>query len=82
MQIQAGWDFGKDGPNISLARCRIDPVFPVREPGRVSAGHVTFEPGSRSAWHTHPLVETLIITSGLAGFDARAGRSKRSGPAM
>jgi len=34
---------------------RVDPLFPVREPGRVSAGSVTFEPGARTAWHTHPL---------------------------
>ena len=44
---------------------RIDPLFPVREPGRVSAGSVTFEPGARTAWHTHPLGQTLIITAGL-----------------
>ncbi len=44
---------------------RIDPLFPVREPGRVSAGSVTFEPGARTAWHTHPLGQTLIVTSGV-----------------
>ena len=44
---------------------RLDPLFPVREPGRVSAGSVTFEPGARTAWHTHPLGQTLIITGGL-----------------
>jgi quercetin dioxygenase-like cupin family protein len=44
---------------------RLDPMFQAPEPGRVSAGHVTFEPGARSAWHTHPLGQTLIITSGL-----------------
>jgi hypothetical protein len=42
---------------------RIDPVFPAREPSRVSAGSVTFEPGARTAWHTHPLGQTLIIRS-------------------
>lgn len=51
---------------------RVDPLFPVREPGRASAGHVTFEPGARSAWHTHPLGQTLIITSG-AGWVQREG---------
>jgi quercetin dioxygenase-like cupin family protein len=44
---------------------RIDPLFPVRDPARVSAGSVTFEPGARTAWHTHPLGQTLIITAGL-----------------
>jgi hypothetical protein len=37
---------------------RIDPLFPVRDPSRVSAGSVTFEPGARTAWHTHPLGQT------------------------
>jgi quercetin dioxygenase-like cupin family protein len=44
---------------------RIDPLFQAPEPARVSGGHVTFEPGARTAWHTHPLGQTLIITSGL-----------------
>ena len=44
---------------------RVDPMFPATAPSRVSGGHVTFEPGARSAWHTHPVGQTLIITSGL-----------------
>src|SRR5215213_3924082 len=44
---------------------RVDPLFPATAPSRVSGGHVTFEPGARSNWHTHPLGQTLIITSGL-----------------
>ncbi len=44
---------------------RVDPLFPAREPGRISAGSVTFEPGARSAWHTHPLGQILIVTSGV-----------------
>ena len=52
---------------------RIDPVFPVNDPSRVSAGHVTFEPGARSAWHTHPLGQTLIITSGLGWVQQEGG---------
>jgi len=52
---------------------RLDPVFPVREPGRVSAGHVTFEPGARTAWHTHPFGQTLIITSGLGWVQQEGG---------
>jgi len=44
---------------------RVDPMFQVGDPARVSGGHVTFEPGARSAWHTHPLGQTLIVTSGL-----------------
>jgi quercetin dioxygenase-like cupin family protein len=52
---------------------RVDPLFPVREPGRVSAGSVTFEPGARSAWHTHPLGQTLIITSGFGWVQREGG---------
>jgi quercetin dioxygenase-like cupin family protein len=44
---------------------RVDPVFAAVEPSRVSGGHVTFEPGARSAWHTHPVGQILIVTSGL-----------------
>ena len=44
---------------------RVDPLFQAQEPGRVGGGHVTFEPGARSAWHTHPLGQILIVTSGL-----------------
>ena len=43
---------------------RIDPLFAAAEPSRVSAGVVTFEPCARSAWHTHPLGQRLIVTAG------------------
>jgi quercetin dioxygenase-like cupin family protein len=43
---------------------RIDPLFMAEEPGRAGGASVTFEPGARTAWHTHPLGQTLIITSG------------------
>lgn len=43
---------------------RIDPLFSAQEPSRTSAASVTFEPGARSAWHTHPLGQVLIVTSG------------------
>jgi quercetin dioxygenase-like cupin family protein len=44
---------------------RIDPLFQAPDPARVSGASVTFEPGARTAWHTHPLGQTLIVTSGL-----------------
>jgi quercetin dioxygenase-like cupin family protein len=43
---------------------RIDPMFPAREPARAVGVSVTFEPGARTAWHTHPLGQTLIVLSG------------------
>jgi quercetin dioxygenase-like cupin family protein len=43
---------------------QIEPLFPAHDPSRASGGKVTFEPGARSAWHTHPLGQTLIVTDG------------------
>ncbi len=45
-------------------RVRQDPIFDAPEPARLRSVSVTFEPGARTAWHTHPLGQTLIITSG------------------
>src|SRR4051812_18052972 len=43
----------------------VDPLFPATEPSRVSGALVTFEPGARTAWHTHPLGQILIVTAGV-----------------
>jgi quercetin dioxygenase-like cupin family protein len=43
---------------------RVDPLIDTPDPARVSAALVTFEPGARTAWHTHPYGQTLIVTSG------------------
>ncbi len=43
---------------------RIDPLFQANDPARAVGANVTFEPGARTAWHTHPLGQTLIITFG------------------
>ncbi|GLQ53836.1 (R)-mandelonitrile lyase [Devosia nitrariae] len=51
---------------------RIDPLLNSEAPDRVQGAHVTFEPGARTAWHTHPLGQSLIVTSGL-------GRVQREG---
>jgi len=51
---------------------RIDPLFEAAEPARARGASVTFEPGARTAWHTHPLGQTLIVTSGL-GWTQRKG---------
>jgi quercetin dioxygenase-like cupin family protein len=70
---RAGSQPSAKGPaDYFTGTARIDPLFPVRESGRVSAASVTFEPGARTAWHTHPLGQTLIITSGL-GWAQREG---------
>ena len=43
---------------------RVDPLFQAPAPARVAGASVTFEPGARTAWHTHPLGQTLIVTAG------------------
>jgi quercetin dioxygenase-like cupin family protein len=52
---------------------RIDPLFTAPEPARVAAASVTFEPGARTAWHTHPLGQTLIVTSGCGWVQREGG---------
>jgi quercetin dioxygenase-like cupin family protein len=52
---------------------RVVPLFQAGDPPRVSGGQVTFEPGSRTAWHTHPLGQTLLITSGLGWVQHEGG---------
>jgi quercetin dioxygenase-like cupin family protein len=51
---------------------RIDPLFPVAPPARAAGNAVTFEPGARTTWHTHPLGQILIVTAGC-------GRVQRDG---
>jgi quercetin dioxygenase-like cupin family protein len=51
---------------------RIDPLFQAKAPARAGGNAVTFEPGARTAWHTHPLGQVLIITAG-AGLAQREG---------
>jgi len=53
-------------------RVRVDPLFSPPEPARVAMAHVTFEPGARTAWHTHPFGQTLIVTAGC-GWAQREG---------
>ena len=54
---------------------RIDPLFAAPEPARAAGASVSFEPGARTAWHTHPLGQTLIVTWGC-------GRAQRWGGAV
>lgn len=55
-----------DGPaDWFTGKVRIDSTFKGTEPSRVTGAVVSFEPGARTAWHTHPLGQTLIVTAGL-----------------
>lgn len=63
---------GKGSPDWFTGTVRIDPLFNAFDGARVQGAQVTFEPGARTAWHTHPLGQTLIVVSGL-------GRVQRDG---
>ncbi|MGC9198837.1 MAG: (R)-mandelonitrile lyase [Acidobacteriaceae bacterium] len=74
MEIQqAGAQPSTKGPaEWFTGSVRIDPLFHAPEPARVQVALVTFEPGARTAWHTHPLGQTLVISSGR-GWAQREG---------
>jgi len=70
---RAGSQPSREGPaDWFTGTVRIDPMFQAPAPARVQGASVTFEPGARTAWHTHPLGQTLIVTAGL-------GRAQREG---
>jgi quercetin dioxygenase-like cupin family protein len=74
MKIQrAGAQPSGQGPSDWFTgRVRIDPLFAAEAPSRMAGNLVTFEPGARTAWHTHPLGQTLVVTQGL-GWAQREG---------
>ena len=59
---------------------RIDPLFQAPAPARVAGASVTFEPGARTAWHTHPLGQTLIVTFGVGRVQREDGRIEEIRP--
>jgi quercetin dioxygenase-like cupin family protein len=63
---------GKGPAEYFTGAVRVDMLFQPADPSRVAGAHVTFEPGARTAWHTHPLGQTLIVTSGC-GWAQREG---------
>jgi quercetin dioxygenase-like cupin family protein len=71
--IRSGSQPSAKGPgDYFTGTVRVDPLFNPPEPARVSTALVTFEPGARTAWHTHPLGQLLIVTAGC-GWVQRAG---------
>ena len=66
MEIKrAGTQASNKGPaDWFSGTVRIDPLFTAPDPARAAGAAVTFEPGARTAWHTHPLGQTLIVTAG------------------
>jgi quercetin dioxygenase-like cupin family protein len=63
---------GKGPAEYFTGTVRIDPLFAAADPGRVVGASVMFEPGARTAWHTHPLGQMLVVTAGC-------GRAQRLG---
>jgi quercetin dioxygenase-like cupin family protein len=63
---------GKGSADYFIGAVRIDPLFQPSDPARAVGVSVTFEPGARTAWHTHPLGQTLVVTAGC-------GRAQRWG---
>ena len=70
---RAGSQPSSRGPeDWSTGTVRIDPLFQANESARAAGAVVTFEPGARTAWHTHPLGQTLVVTAGF-GWAQREG---------
>ena len=74
MEIKrAGSQTSNKGPaDWFTGAVRIDPLFSAHDPARAAGASVTFEPGARTAWHIHPLGQTIIVTAGV-------GRAQRWG---
>jgi quercetin dioxygenase-like cupin family protein len=63
--MRSGSQPARQGPDETFTGfVRIEPLFNATAPSRTSAGRVTFEPSSRTAWHTHPLGQRLVVTAG------------------
>ena len=66
---------GKGPTDWFTGTVRIDPLFQAAPPGRVAGAAVTFEPAARTAWHTHPLGQTLVVTAGSC-YDERLSNAR------
>jgi quercetin dioxygenase-like cupin family protein len=85
---EAGLDIKRSGAQPSgrgpaeyfTGTVRVDPLFQAADPARAVAASVTFEPGARTAWHTHPLGQTLIVTAGSGLAQAWGGPIERIRP--
>ena len=67
---------GKGPTEYFSGSVRIDPLFPAKSPARGSGGRVTFDPGARTAWHSNPLGQILIVTSGTGWIQQWVGRKE------
>ena len=71
---------GKGPAEYFTGAVRIDPLFEAPDPARAVGASVTFEPGARTAWHSHPLGQTLIVTAGRGRVRRWGGPIEEIGP--
>jgi quercetin dioxygenase-like cupin family protein len=71
---------GKGPAERFTGSVRIDPLFKANDPSRTSGAFVTFEPGARTAWHTHPLGQVLIVTAGTGWVQQWSGQIEEIRP--
>ena len=67
-------------PNNFTGAVVVEPLYPANDHIRASAGHVTFAPGARSAWHTHPAGQVLIVTDGVGWMQEEGGAKREIKP--
>ncbi len=72
LKVNGSQPSGKGPAEYFTGAVRVDPLFQAPDPARVAGAQVTFEPGARTAWHTHPLGQTLVVTAGC-GLAQRSG---------
>jgi quercetin dioxygenase-like cupin family protein len=70
----------KGSADYFTGEVRIEQLIQAEAPARVAAASVTFAPGARTAWHTHPLGQTLIVTAGLGWAQREGGRKEEIRP--
>jgi quercetin dioxygenase-like cupin family protein len=79
--LHSGTQPSSQGPAEHFTgRVRIDPLFEPAAPARAHGASVTFEPGARTAWHTHPLGQTLIVTAGCGLVQCWGGTPRKIRP--
>jgi quercetin dioxygenase-like cupin family protein len=71
---------GKGQAEYFTGTVRIDPLFEAHDPARAGGISVTFEPGARTAWHSHPLAQTLIVTAGCGLVQSSGGSVEKIRP--
>jgi quercetin dioxygenase-like cupin family protein len=80
MTIAGSQPSSQGPPQYFTGSVRVEPLFPARDPSRVTAAYVTFEPGARSAWHTHPLGQNLVVTAGAGWIQQEGGQKHEIKP--